>query len=125
MPEYPKQESGTVRGTVAMRDVVCIREDSAPDGASQPKYDRVIYPELLAEVLQVSGGEIVRGKQVEAKTSFVVSVDQMPGIDNRCEVEILTGPYEGRKIYVGRVHAETARSRPIGYQLHCSESRQR
>lgn len=108
-----------------MRDVVCIRADAAPAGSTQPKYTNVLYADLLAEVLQVSGGEFVRGKQVEARTSFVITVDQMPGIDNRCEVEILTGPYEGRKVYVGRVHAETARSRPIGYQLHCSESRQR
>jgi hypothetical protein len=102
--------------------VIAIREDSAPSGSSQPRYDRVLYAELLAEVLQVSGGEIVRGKQVEAKTSFVVSVDHVPGIDHRCEVEILTGPYAGRKVYVGRVHYETGRSRPVNIQMHCSVS---
>lgn len=124
MPNYPKQETGTVRGTICYRDVVTIREDSAPDGASQPAYDRAVHPELLAEVLQVSGGEFVRGKQVEARTTFVVSIDSVPGIHNRCEVEILTGPYAGRKVYVGRVHHETARSRPVNLQLHCADSRQ-
>ena len=123
MPEYPKQETGTVRGTICYRDVVAIREDCAPDGASQPKYDRLLYPELLAEVLQVSGGEMIRGKQVEAKTVFVVSCDFMPGIHERCQLEILTGPYAGRKVYVGRVHHETARARPVNLQLHCSVSR--
>jgi hypothetical protein len=123
MADLPKQESGTVRGTVSYRDAVAIREDSAPGGASQPKYDRLLYCDLLAEVLQVWGGEIVRGKQVEARTNFVVSIDIMPGINERCEVEILTGPYAGRKVYVGRVHHETARSRPVNLQLHCSDRR--
>jgi hypothetical protein len=123
MPDYPKQESGTVRGTVCYRDVVAIREDSAPGGATQPRYDRLLYGELLAEVLQVAGGEFVRGRQVEARTSFVVSVDVMPGISERCEVEILSGPYSGRKVYVSRVHHETARSRPVNLQLHCGDRR--
>jgi hypothetical protein len=124
MAEYPKQESGSVRGTVCYRDAVTIREDSAPDGASQPVYDRIVHPELLAEVLQVSGGEFVRGKQVEARTAFVVSIDTVPGIHVRCEVEILTGPYAGRRIYVGRVHHESARSRPENLQLHCAVAQQ-
>ena len=123
--DYPKQEtSATIRSTVCYRDVITIRRDNAPGGATQPDYSNVLHTNLLCEVLQVSGGEIIRGKQVEARTSFVVTCDFRSDVDQRCEVQIHTGPYSGRRLYVGRSHVETSRSRPVRMQLHCSESRQ-
>jgi len=117
--DFPKQETGNIRGTVSYRDVCTIREDSADGGMGQPRYDRVVIQNLLCEVLQVSGGESVRGHTVEAGTAYVVCCNIESGIHERCEVEILSGPYTGRKMYVGRVHYETGRARPMNMQLHC------
>lgn len=123
--EYPKQEIKTGNSklaTVSRRDVVAIRADAAPGGASNPQYTQELGSQIMAEILQVSGGEVVRGKQVEANTSFVVSIRWISGlaVDAKCEVEVLSGVYAGQKLYTRRVHFETERSRPKGIQLHCS-----
>lgn len=123
--EYPKQEiksGNSTLATVAKRDVVAIRKDAAPGGAANPQYTLVLGSQVMAEVLQVSGGEMVRGKQVEANTHFVVSINWIDGlaVDAKCEVEILSGIYAGQKVYTKRVHFETDRNRPKAIQLHCS-----
>lgn len=122
--DYPKQEIGTVRGTVSYRDACTVREDSADGGSGQPHYDRVVIQEMLCEVLQVSGGESVRGHTVQSDTSYVIVCDIHQGIHPRCEIEILTGPYAGQRVYIGRIHFETARGRPVNLQLHCGLSDQ-
>ena len=131
MSDYPKPEkftSATVRGTVCYRDLVTIRRDISPGGSGQPEYNEIVATNLPCEILQVAGGEVVRGRQVEARTSFVVSCPTIDGltslVDARCEIEILTGPYTGQTIYLGRVHHEQARSRPLALQLHCGTSNQ-
>lgn len=122
--EYPKQEhktGSTQRATIAKRDIVTIYADAAPGGAANPQYTQLLGRDIPAEILQVSGGEIVRGKQVEADTGFVVSIDWIEGItiNARCSVLVGSGFYAGQTLYTQRVHAETARSRPTNLQLHC------
>jgi hypothetical protein len=119
MANYPKQEIPR-RATVARRDRVTVRRESTPGGASNPIYSQLIAELVPAEVLQVSGGEVIRGKQVEGNTTFVISVGWLPEIklDARCEITIESGVYRGSKIYTHRVHYETDRSRPVGVQLH-------
>jgi len=122
MPSYPKQEI-TRRATVAKRDRVAIHADAAAGGSSQPAYTNQLAASLPAEVLQVSGGEMVRGRQVEAITTFVVSINDLPGVtlSARCRITVLSGAYSGTVLYVHRVHYETDRSRRRAIQLHCKE----
>lgn len=122
--EYPKQESATGttrRATIAKRDVVTVYQDAAPGGATNPQYTQLLGENIPAEVLQVSGGEAIRGKQVEAGTSYVVSVAWIHGLrmDARCAVEVGSGIYAGQTLYTRRVMVETDRSRPMALQLHC------
>jgi len=124
MQEYPLQQSAsgtTRRATIARRDRVTIHVDAASGGSSNPSYTHLLAASVPAEVLQVSGGEQVRGKQVEATTTYVVSIDYLPGItlDQRCQITIISGVYNGTVIYTHRVHFETDRSRPKNMQLHC------
>lgn len=128
MATYPKPEPFTpsaVRGTVCYRDLCTIRRDNSQGGSGQPDYAEIVAENLLCEILQVSGGEVVRGRQVEAKTAFVICCPYIPNlaaINPKCEVELLSGPYAGQKVYVGRVYYENARSRPVATQLHCAAS---
>ena len=122
--EFPKQEhktGNTQRATVCKRDAVTIRRDNAAGGASNPVYDRLLAANVMAEIIQVSGGEMVRGRQVEANTQFVVTVDYVADLlpTARCEIEILSGIYVGQFVYTKRIEYETGRARPMNIQLHC------
>lgn len=119
MPSYPKQEIAR-RATVARRDRVTIYRDAAAGGSSQPSYTQLVAENVPAEVLQVSGGEMVRGRQVEAHTTFVLSLPHLPqlSLSAECRVNVGTGQYRGVVIHVHRVHLETDRSRPVAVQLH-------
>lgn len=122
--KYPKQETvsgNSLRATVCKRDAVTIRRDDAAGGSANPDYSKLLAANVMAEVLQVSGGEFVRGRQVEAGTRFVITVDYLPDIapTAKCEVEILSGVYVGQRLYTQRIEFETARGRPRDMQLHC------
>lgn len=122
--DYPKQEhrsGNSQRATVAMRDVVDIYKDSAKGGNPNPKYDCLLVENVLSEILQVAGGEIVRGIQVEGITTFVVSIPWLEtlAINEQCEVKVNSGIYEGWRLFAHRVHTETGRMRPKMLQLHC------
>lgn len=125
MTEYPQQEGvsgNSRRATISKRDIVTIYADAAPGGASNPEYTLLLGEDILAEVLQVSGGEQIRGKQVEAGTSFVVSIAWIDGLslNAKCAVTIGSGFYAGETLYTRRIHVETDRARPKAFQLHCS-----
>lgn len=122
--EYPQQEhktGNTQRATVSKRDIVTIYQDAAPGGATNPEYSQLLGEDIPAEVLQVAGGEMVRGKQVESGTSFVVSVAWIDGLSlsAKCSVVVGSGFYAGQTLYTRRIHTETNRSRPAAFQLHC------
>jgi hypothetical protein len=122
--DYPKQEGASgnsQRATVAKRDIVTIYQDAAPGGASNPEYTQLLGENIPAEVLQVAGGESVRGKQVEAGTSYVVSINWVNGLNlnAKCSVVVGSGFYAGQVLYTRRIHVETDRSRPKAFQLHC------
>jgi hypothetical protein len=117
---FPSQSTPR-HAPIVYRDLVTVRADAAPGGASQPSYTQVLAENLPAEVLQVSGGEVVRGKQVEAVTAFVVGCRYNPNLTltARCQVSILSGVYAGQVVFVHRVHVENLHSRPARIQLHC------
>jgi hypothetical protein len=119
MAEYPKQETAS-RATIARRERVTIHRDAAAGGASQPSYTQLLGASVPAEILQVAGGEVVRGRQVESHTRYVVSIGYLPGmsLDARCKIAVLSGVYTGLDIYTHRVHYETSRGRPVAIQLH-------
>jgi hypothetical protein len=118
--EYPKQETSR-RATVSKRDRVTIYADAASGGSSNPNYSQLLAEAIPAEILQVTGGERIRGKQVEANTQFVVSIDNLPDItlNARCKILVTSGVYQNSELYSHRVHFETDRSRPRAIQLHC------
>lgn len=120
MSSLPKQ--GTARmAPIAYRDRVKIMADEAAGGASQPSYTSEVAPSLPAEVIQTAGGEIVRGKQVEAITVFVICLRFNPSLmfTAKCEVTILSGLYQNQVVYVHRVLYENEHGRPARVQLHC------
>ena len=124
MADYPQQEIKTgqsKRATIAKRDRITIHADAAVGGSSNPIYTSLLATAVPAEVLQVSGGEMIRGKQVEANTQYVISIDYFPSItvDAECQITVLTGVYTNMVVYVHRVHFETERARPVNLQLHC------
>lgn len=110
-----------MKNQIAMRDLVSVFANAAAVGASNPEYTREIAKEIPAEILQVSGGESVRGKSVEAITAFVVSIRELPGVQitAECKVDVLSGPYKGQSIFIHRVHFENWHGRPVRVQLHC------
>lgn len=112
------------RAPIVKRDRVSIYVDDAEDGSSQPDYSLLICKDVPAEILQVSGNEFVRGKQVEAIVSFVVSVRDNPLIrlNARCKLVILSGVYKDQEIFLHRIHYETEHGRPVQLQLHCKNS---
>lgn len=116
----PKQ--GTARmAPVVYRDLVRIMADEAAGGASQPSYTSEVAPSLPAEVIQTSGGEFVRGKQVEAITVFVICLRFNPSLmfTAKCQVTILSGLYKNQVVFVHRVLYENEFGRPARIQLHC------
>jgi hypothetical protein len=125
--DYPKQEVKTgfsKRATVSRRDRITIAQDAAPGGSSNPQYTQLLATGVPAEVLQVAGGEYIRGKQVEANTTFVISIGNLPNIllDARCQITVLSGVYKNMVLYNHRVHFETDRARPRMIQLHCKSN---
>ena len=113
---------GTTRmAPIAYRDRVQIMADQASGGASQPAYTSEVAASLPAEVIQTSGGEIVRGKQVEAITAFVICLRFNPALmfTAKCEVTIMSGVYKNQVVFVHRVLYENEFGRPARVQLHC------
>jgi hypothetical protein len=121
--DYPKQ-SQSPNATIAFRDRVRIMADEASGGASQPAYTDELAASLPAEVVQTSGGEYVRGKQVEAVTAFVVCLrfDPQMMFTAKCQVTILSGVYRNQVLYVHRVLYEDRHGRPVRIQLHCKRT---
>ncbi len=113
--------AGNAKNQIAYRQRVAIYADAAVEGSSQPDYSDLIAESIPSEVLQVSGGEIVRGKTVEQITSHVVSFRHIPGlpVNGKCKVTVLSGPYKDQDLFVHRVHIEDMSGRPRRFQLHC------
>lgn len=111
----------TVKNQIVYRDRVSIYADAAPEGATQPDYSEELARGLFAEVLQVSGGQVIRGKQVEAVVSHVVAFRYFPnsGLNAKCMVRVESGIYKGQELFVYRDHYETMHGRPHRVQLHC------
>jgi len=109
------------KNQIAYRQRVAIHADAAVEGSSQPDYTHELVQSAPAEVRQVSGGEIVRGKTVEQITSHVVSLRYIPGLSltGKIRVTVLSGTYKDQLLYVHRVHVEDMAGRPRRYQLHC------
>ncbi len=118
--DLPSQ-SKSQHATIAFRDRVSIMADEASGGSSQPSYTSEVAASLPAEVIQTSGGEFVRGKQVEAITAFVICLRWNPSLmfTAKCQVTILSGVYQGQVLYVHRVMYEDKHGRPSRVQLHC------
>ena len=106
---------------IAYSNRVTVHRAVYADGATNPTYSEEILTSVPAEVRQVSGGEIIRGKTVEAITSFVVSMRWIPPvtIEADCQVTVNSGPYAGQVLWVNRVLYEDQSGRPIRQQLHC------
>lgn len=113
------------REPVAYRDRVAIYANAAAAGVSQPAYTLVLESSVPAEVLQVSGGEVIRGKTVESVCTHVVSMRRNPSnaIDAECRLNILSGPYKDAILYVHRVHFQNMHGRPVRVQIHCKSNR--
>lgn len=122
--EYPKQEVKTgnsARATVCRRDIATIYGDAAPPSSGNPDYSTEVAADVLVEILEVSGGESVRGKQIEANVRFVVTMPWISEINlyARHKIEVGSGDYEGFELFTERVHRVHDRSRPRMLQLHC------
>ncbi len=106
---------------ICYRDRIDIHANAAVAGSTQPSYTDELCAQVPAEVLQVAGGEVIRGKTVEAITSHVVSMRNIPSISitAECRVTVNTGIYKGQLLYVHRVHFENMHGRPVRLQLHC------
>lgn len=120
MSSFPKQDVSR-KATIVFRDRVRIFADAAAGGSSQPSYTEELADSLPAEIVQVSGGEFVRGKQTEAITAFVIGLRFNPSLmfTAKCQVTILSGVYKDQVVYVHRVLYEDAHGRPSRVQLHC------
>lgn len=123
MSSLPKQSTARM-APLAYRDRVSIMADAAAGGASQPSYTFEVVPSLPAEVIQTSGGEVVRGKQVEAITAFVICLRYNPSLmfTVKCQVTILSGVYKDQVVYVHRVLYGNEHGRPVRVQLHCKHT---
>jgi hypothetical protein len=117
---FPKQASES-RAPIVYRDLITIWADAAPGGSGNPLYTTSIGRDVSAEVMQVSGGETVRGHQVDQVTAFVVGMRDNPLINptSRLKVEVTSGQYKGQVLYTHRVLRENAHGRPARLQLHC------
>lgn len=106
---------------IVYRDRITVHRDAKADGATQPAYTDEILTLVPAEILQVSGGEVIRGKTVEAITAFVVSLRNIPTIPigADCQVTVTSGPYKDQVLFVHRVYYENMHGRPVRQQLHC------
>lgn len=122
--EYPQQQHKTgtgQRAPVSFRDMVEVWEDNVVGGAANPDYSNLLTDSLHAEVAQVSAGEIIRGRQVEAFTSFVVTTRWIPNISFHAKLRIvvLSGEFKDLELFSQKVYVEHQRSRPRLYQIHC------
>lgn len=110
---------------ISYRDRVTIHADAKQEGATQPAYTDELCRSVCAEIREVAGGEVIRGKTVEAITSHVVSMRHIPQISIAadCQVTVLSGMFKGQILYVHRVHYETVHNRPVRMQLHCRTRR--
>ena len=115
------RETMATYAPIVYRDRITIHADARADGATQPAYTDELCRETFAEVQQVAGGQVIRGKTVEAITSHVVSMRYIPqiAITAECQVTVLTGMYRDQVLFVHRVHYEDLHGRPVRMQLHC------
>lgn len=117
---FPKQANES-RAPIVYRDLVTILADTAPGGSGNPLYTTTIARDVPSEVRQVSGGEFVRGHQVDQVTVFVVGMRDNPLISptSRLKIEVTSGQYKGQVLFTHRVLSENDHGRPARLQLHC------
>lgn len=125
--ELPMQEhrygGENQRGPVSRRNIVSIYMDQASGGSSNPLYTKTLAENVRAEILQVSGGEVIRGRQVEAIVTFIVSCRYIPrlAVNARCKVIVGSGVYKGRELFTHRIHYTDGRSRAKFMDMHCKD----
>ena len=122
--EYPAQQHKTgtgQRAPVSFREIVDVYTDAAKGGQSNPVYTDKLAANVHAEIIQVSGGEVVRGRQVEGVVSFVVTTRYLPTLDinSKTMIHICSGPHKETSVYAHRVFIEAQRGRPRMLQIHC------
>ena len=65
--------------TTRLRYRVTIERENSADGAEVPTY-ATFLADVPCDIVQVSGGEIYRGRQIEANASHMISMRYIEGV---------------------------------------------
>ena len=98
-------------------------DPNAPDSTGQvTPNDETFADRVPAEVLEVSGGETLRGgMQVRATTSHVVRLRYQPGISEEMWITVYDGDWARRVLNVTHVRDRDGRRRELW--LECREGK--
>ena len=107
---------------MAFRDVVNLRGDSSTKDKANPGYGGEPFAiGISADIEAVGGGEVIRGRQIEANIKYIVQLRHRTDVTHKTRVEVTGGQYAGSILNVARITPRRERGRPPLIELDCTE----
>lgn len=90
------------------RHICTFRQDSSAAGSQEADYSTVALKDVPCNVRDVTGGEVVRGRQMEATTTHLIETRYYDAIYN-CEPAKMRIDFEGLEMHVSRILRDETR----------------
>lgn len=85
------------------RDRIDVMVDDSDEGNPYPDEFEVTNKGLAVNIRNVSGGEMVRGRQIVSGTDFVLEMRQFPTITSDMKLLVKTGPHKDKILEINSV----------------------
>lgn len=100
-----------------LREYIKLEQDASNAGDEVPSFTGTSWDENIpAEVIDTAGGEMVRGRQIDAEIDCVVTIRYRSGVNHSMRIQTSAG----RTLNIRKVLDKDGRRRFL--ELHCSEA---
>lgn len=106
-----------------MRDMVDIEKDVSADGTPIPDYSGAdLWKSVPCDIVPTGGDETYKGRQLEARTAYVVTLQYIDGVLPNMRLRVTGGLYAGRLLNIANVRPiDVARGQTRKLELYCDE----
>jgi hypothetical protein len=106
------------------RSRITVQTDSSSRGKPNPTHATALVSGWPATIQAVSGGEVLRGRQIEPHIRWVVTVHwggAITTVKQKMRVLVTAGLFNGKTLHIESILPEERTGRPHAMQLHCTE----
>ena len=106
-----------------MRDRVSLWIDMATANDPNPNLQQAAGSNEAAEIIDVKGGQVVRGRTIEANINALVTVrasTRTLALTSKDEVRGTSIPYLGVRFKIAAVAVKRSNGRPVWVELDCT-----